>query len=238
MQEKVNVENVKSSLSKPFAIDFSEYTSKVRNNLIFVSVLSIILIIENLELSNGSSFLGIKFEVLRMEFIYNLFLVLNTYFLIHFIWLGWDHFIQWKLRLTGANKLFSNQALDPIIHPDQTTLYAWWSVRSSMLHEDKENIEMIRRLIKVPPNLDNESRNMRMGEIRSLEVTMNALSSNYSNLEGILQDAKILTLLEQFDKSFKHMQSSQNLRWILIELALPIFLGISGCYLLLSKIYF
>lgn len=40
MQEEI--ENARLELAEPFAIDFSEYTRKVRNNLMIFSILSIV----------------------------------------------------------------------------------------------------------------------------------------------------------------------------------------------------
>ena len=53
---------VEKTLGEPFAMDFSDYIRKIRNGLITTSVITIALLLGGLQITDDSSFLGLKFE--------------------------------------------------------------------------------------------------------------------------------------------------------------------------------
>jgi hypothetical protein len=94
------VESTANLIKEPIAIEFNEFANKVRNNLLIVSVLSIIICTNNIQISNDSSILGLKFIGLNIELIQKIFFWMIAYFMIHFILLSIDTYSSWKMKLT------------------------------------------------------------------------------------------------------------------------------------------
>ncbi|NQY94037.1 MAG: hypothetical protein HRT43_07720, partial [Campylobacteraceae bacterium] len=155
MNDNKTTKDVQEWLGKPFTQDFSEYARKVRNNLGIVSVLSIIIITQGIEISGGS-FLGLKFneDTFKMIFIYKILFYLNIYFFIHFIWLAWDNFLQWRIKLTGTFSINTGtfagpkEVSDNRENPSQTTLYSWWVNESRSLCNTEEKITLLTEKLK------------------------------------------------------------------------------------------
>lgn len=98
--ERHGIHELTANLIKnPVAIEFNEFTNKVRNNLLIVSVLSIVICMNNIQISSDSSILGLKLIGLNIELIKKIFFWLITYFLIHFILLSIDTYSSWTMKL-------------------------------------------------------------------------------------------------------------------------------------------
>lgn len=248
MEDTDKLKKAQLSLGEPFALEFSEYTRKVRNNLMFLSILSIVLITNNLELTSDSSLLGLKLNTFSMDIIYNLIFLLTTYFLIHFIWLAWDYFIKWKLRLTGSNIPyeggFADEVADNKSDISQTTLYSWWLSKIQVKDNEQKNINfVVEKLGSGSINtklehLDNsQDKNLIIREIQTLNKNVQNLKGSFDKYHSTLSDIRIPASLERFDKWFRYMKTSQSLRWIIIELLMPILIGISALWILFAKLY-
>lgn len=230
-------------LGEPFAIEFSDYTKKSRSNLMLASVLAIALIANNLKLTADSSLLGLKLESFSMEIIYQLLLFLCAYHLVHFTWLAWDNFLKWKLRLTGSHRIheggFADSISDNKPNPSQTTLYYWWKKEVQTLTVQKEEINSILNLLgnnSIDTHLGVE-KNVVRGDIAEINRNVQNLSNNFNKFSEILESNRIPASLGKFNKWFFYMHTSQSIRWILIELLLPLILGIVAIYFLYGKVF-
>jgi hypothetical protein len=104
-------------LGEPVFIYLSDYARRVKNSLVFCSILGIGLSFSNISVSDDSSIFGIRLENLTHAHIQILLLVLIVYFCFHYAWVVVDNFIEWRLRITGTKTTFvtggtigSNQA--------------------------------------------------------------------------------------------------------------------------------
>lgn len=244
MSSNKDVNEYEKYLEEPFALEFSEYTRKVRNNLMIVGVLSIILVTQNLALNtNDSSILGLKFENLDMNLIFTILFFLNIYSLIHFSWLTMDSFNAWRLKLTIGNKIYQGTYEDLANikkNPSQSTLYSWWLGQIKSINNEKKNVDIIEdelgkfivKLKENPP--EGEKIGTKLNEI---EVDVKSFKKSFESYHNLISNQQIPASLERFDKRFQYIHSSQNWRWIIIEFFIPISIGLFALFSLFQKLY-
>lgn len=242
---------VEKALGEPVAADFSDYVRKLRANLIFVSFISISLILGGLEIDPASSILGLKFKGLNnTSFLYGMFIV-NSYMFIHFLWCSVDAFQEWGIRVSGTRLSFittgkfSSEVGDYPSDPRQSTLYHWWKDQSVKIGSLAEPIYEINAKLMtweqdVTKALDTQgnpnSLNVGMS-IKGVSKDIVKLQSSIEATSEILNSARIPESLKRFDNRFQFFLRSQNLRWLLLELGLPIIMGIIALYLLAENLF-
>lgn len=150
---------IQKAIGQPFAIEFTDYARKIRTNLMFVGVLIIVIVTQNLELSQNSSFLGVRFDNLNTAMAVRILLILNIYLLIHFIWLAIDNFTEWWIRLTGTRSLNSfdfdrtsaqmaEKYADDATDQRQSTLYYWWVDQHTLIKDYPKSIDSLSKKLK------------------------------------------------------------------------------------------
>ena len=150
-------------LLKPNIDPFDVNTQRVRRNLIVTSIIAFFFTVGASGFdSNNSSFVGIKFKDLKVEYVQMLILAALIYFLLHFIWAALDHLKENRLRLTGiaipmlsaASVMGSTTMLDANTDDySQSTIYSWWK-------KQKGHSEHLLRII------DNIDENIDKGEYK------------------------------------------------------------------------
>ncbi len=228
VEEKLDVEAVKKALGEPFLFEFTEYVRKVRNNLMFLGILSILVVYKNINISNDSSLFGLKLQGWNMHLIYVILFSLVTYFLVHFIWLAWDYFLEWRLRLTGTHGVnkYNTVPNEMDIANDlrQTTLYSWWVQNTNYLKPTKEIIASIEKSF-YDINHDNNPRTAQE-QYSNIIAHLSAINQNLNILTAAVERERIPASLEKFDNTFFHFQKSQGWRWAIIELYIPVWIAV------------
>ena len=244
------MKEVEKSLGEPVAADFSEYVRKLRGNLVFVSFLSISLIIGGLEIESTSSILGLKFKGLDNAAITSGLLILNGYMLVHFLWCSIDAFQEWGLRVTGTRLSFVTTAKLGSIHgdypsdPRQSSLYNWWKDEAGKIGSLADPItEIVRKLeiweteVKRALNAQGNTEVVSAcNAINKVSTDIKQLQRSIVNASQTVESRRIPESLKRFDNRFQLFLRSQNLRWLLLELGLPIITGAVAVYLLASKL--
>lgn len=204
----------------------------------FLGVLSIVLLTNGLVIDPKSSLLGLQFKEFNMEIVYQLLFLLTTYFLVHFVWLAWDNFTIWKLRLTGSNipyeGAYASETADNKSDVSQTTLYSWWLVQMERIEYDKQNIDMIIEKL-ASSSIDKDKQKEQ--ELMTLNTNIQSLNTNFIIYHDTLSSARIPASLERFDKCFQYMRTSQSLRWFMLELLMPILVGVYSLYIISPKVF-
>ena len=248
MHDEKTVKKIQKALGEPFAIEFSEYTRKIRVNLIFVSILAIVIVTQNLELATNSSFLGIRFENLDTFLVLKILFGLIIYLFIHFIWLALDNFLEWWVRLTGTRKAYSpnfdsttkNMAKkygDDTSDQRKSTLYYWWIEKQSMVDRSGKSVDAIaKNLEKEAEKTNSEEDKKLLTALSNVQASVAQTRNTISQIGSRINDTRITASLERFDNVFKLMLSSQSLRWLIIELSVPVFIGAYAISLLCMKI--
>lgn len=241
---------VEKSLGEPVAADFSDYVRKLRGNLVFVSFISISLILGGLEIDPESSILGLKFKGLDNSSVMYGLLILNSYMLFHFLWCSFDAFQEWGMRVTGTRLSFittarlSSESGDYPSDPRQTSLYHWWKDQSAKIGSLTDPIsEINNKLDKWEQEVKEALEAQDNPNAVNACMAINRVASDISKLKGsiettakALESPRIPESLKRFDNRFQLFLRSQNLRWLLLELGLPIVMGVVSVCLLTSKL--
>jgi hypothetical protein len=247
--EKINA--VGKLLGEPVAPELSPVGLKVRNHLFIVCVISITVVLANLRISPESTFLGLKFTGVDDSILRYGLLILLGYFTFHFSWIAFDSFLEWRLRITGTRVTFvttgllSDEKMDYPNDPRQSTLYNWWKYQANQIGnlsreitKTKEIVETLQSDLKERYTTGADAMNIvnactRLSEVLpTLQQVQNAITSA---TETIGSD-RIPTSLKRFDNWFELFIRSQNLRWLVIDILLPISLSGYALFLLIGSI--
>lgn len=224
-----SLKEVEEVLGKPFIPDFTEYTRKIRNYVMIVGSTAIVMIANNLKVSGDVSLFGLKFENMNINLIYQGLLWLEIYFLVHFLWLAIDNFFAWRLRFSGTHKIYKGGfahggGADNEPDPSQTTLYFWWQKEAYRLTNSRNEIEKITKSIEeIEQNILRQDIHNNFIELKKSVDTLNA---TYNKTTEIVSSTRIPDSLLVFNNWFKYFHNIQGWRWIVIELLLPVVIGL------------
>lgn len=246
-----NISAVEKALGNPVAGDLSENALKVRRNLLVFGVISIAITIGGIKIDPTSSFLGFKFIGLSDRLIINSLLLTNLYFILHFIWYAFEGFLEWRLRVTGTRVAFMTGARFGSEHADypddprQSTLYNWWKDQASQIGSFRTTTNELSEKVqewegKISSFQDgNDSLNLAnaMSTLSQAKSSIEKLNTQIQNTEKILTAHRIPYSLSRFDGWFKLFLKSQNLRWIIIDIIIPVVVGITAILLLAKNGY-
>jgi len=242
------IKNVQKALGEPLMPEFTDYLRRVRSLLITVSLISIGVVLGGLVIDPSSSVLGVKFQGLSDDLIRKGLLAANGYLLIHFIWGGFDNWLEWGARLSGTRVAFVTTAKFSSEHgdypsdPRQSSLYNWWKDNSSRISSLTEPLETTKEklaawenrvenaILKDDPNLMTA-----IQSFRDIQKNIDDLQKKIENVEKTLTATRIPASLERFDGRFKLMLRSQNMRWLVLELTFPLLLGFWSVWLLIKS---
>ena len=241
LQERIDKTHL--ALGEPIAPDFTDYTRRIRNNLIIVGVISIIMTTQNVTLSAESSFLGIRFNELQTELVLKILLGMSIYFLAHFFWSALDNFMAWELRLTGTFRKYEGRfafedGADTTPDPSQTTLYYWWSREAAQISDHKSTMTKINNTLKeLQERLVEEWADDVAFDLTELQVKTEKLDQSIKKTAEVIESTRIPASLERFDNWFRYFNNSQSWRWFWIEMFLPVAIGIIAIVELVFKIW-
>ncbi len=259
---KKNDDNVKKLLGEPISKEFSESILKIRRNLLIVSMLSCATIFWNLDVDSSSLF-GIKFSGLTQRNLINGLFVVNSYLFFHYAWCCFDHFSIWRIRVSGTHTLYppAHSAFDsgvsPIdrpLDPKQSTLYSWWIENNKNLKNCLCEIKIIKEEIAKAnsiyqqlldnktnvsePKVGNRTAAVHKARLeKTLDRKLDHLSIAIETSKTTLSSERILPSLETFDNWFQLSLRTQDLRWLVIDVVIPLFIGGFSLFTLLSYLF-
>ncbi|SDH81091.1 hypothetical protein SAMN04488136_13046 [Vibrio xiamenensis] len=212
-------------LIKPNIEPFDSNTQRIRRNLLVASILGLVMVTGSATF-NGQhvGFLGVKLEDIKIENFYYFLLATLGYFLIHFFWSIFDDFKANKNRLTGlkaptamyASYAGDEHIFEPNVSNDlDSTLLSWWSCQREVTIE----IEKYIGSKQGEPNENNSLNNI------------NRLLEDINKKSGYIESA-----LVRFERGFWYYQKSQLVRWFLLDVGVPMLLGILSFGLILCEV--
>lgn len=245
---------VQKILSEPVLVSFPDNVKKVRNHLMILCFVSLFLTLGDIGIDPSSTFFGLKFNNLDDELIFYGLVVLLIYQLIQFVWYSYDALQEWELRTTGTKGAFSpvnDMNLDESIHPDfpsdarNSTLYYWWKTQTKyigdlqpLFNDAKEKMDQFEKRVHEATDRDSLSRDtMNISiHVMPLKESWAEVSSSLKAIKDTLGSDQIPKSLGTFDRRFRFFLVSQNLRWILIEYAVPIILASVSLYFICERL--
>lgn len=184
----------------------------IRAQLFFLSISTILLVVSGIAIGERSSILGISVEGLTLKHVLWVLVCLILYQMLHFLWASWESFCEWRLRQSaldaggwgggGIKILEENEALKV----RQTTLYSYMTY---VLDSDLKGLH---------EKINHLAENGSEKELKDIESAINRISDAFHS-------PRIDDSMWRFDNWFKMFCKSQNWRWLLLEMLLPLVLG-------------
>lgn len=222
--------------------NFDENTHRVRRNLLIFSVIALFYKLSGATLKKESSFFGLQFENVNPEMIDLFLLWIVIYHLIHFAWLAFEHCQHNIVGLTRVGKKDIKGNLGEINLKDDTwNLYLWWkknySDNSSDILKIDNFLDMIKCLdelvLKIIDDSKNEPQKLNDGYVIYIANKIkNQIKHINSTRHHSIQDS-----LSKFDKGYKNYSLTNRLRWLVLEIGIPVLMGLSAVGFLSSNIF-
>ena len=241
-----SIEAVEKVLGKPVDGGFTDNALKVRRNLLAISFVSIFIVIAGIKLDPSSSVLGFKFIGITDSMVTRGLIIATSYLLVHFLWYSFENLLEWRLRVTGTRlafvtgSRFGSGHADYPDDPRQSTLYSWWTNNANRIGSLQTPIDELAEKVqeweaKITQFKDGKDSLNLANAMSTLSNTSKAiadLTRKIEHTEKTLCSLRISTSLRHFDGWFELFLRSQNLRWLLIEMILPIGVGTTAVFLL------
>jgi hypothetical protein len=228
--EEINRAAILKVLGEPVFLGFDEPAQKARRNLITVGTVAIAFWAWDLKVAKDPSILGVQVQnVAGSVFAWGLLWALG-YLIVHFVWLGWDAFVEWRLRITGTRVVHVTTARASSVHgdypsdPRQSTLYGWWADQTRSIGKVSQLVEDLRAAISLMPAPPHGYHDF----ASTLASQLANLAKQVENSGKLIADARIPVSLERFDSWNRLFLKSQNMRWLLLELGVPLAVGLGG----------
>lgn len=222
---------LKASMTEPFIPEFSDYVGKVRRNCLAVSTLALVMIYADVKITSNFNTNGFSISGLDDWTVKAILLLLTGYWLAHFIWCAVDYFYEWRIRLSGIKEgpyTWDASESDATPADRNFSMLRWVYFKIEDIRSFQRELEKIKIILAE-----------RQGEIdqravQNIESGIRSLQN--MNIQGL--NDKTTNSIYRFDNWWKFMARSQSLRWITLELSLPIILGITALFSLSNIVFF
>lgn len=240
-----NIEAVQTVLGEPVATGLSDRAWKVRTQLMAVSVVAIGLIALHLHVDRQATVFGFSLSGLTDRMVRLGLAVWIVYLVVHFVWMAWESFAEWRLRLTGTRvapvtvAIAASEEQDYPTDPRQSTLANWWREQARRIGNLTELVGSLERRVAAQEAAIREAcAGKEPLNVANATAPLNQITHSAQQLRhAIEQTAKTLgslripASLERFDRAYLHFLKVQNVRWLVLDVLLP--LSVAGCALLL-----
>jgi hypothetical protein len=241
--EERRINAVAQVLKNPVSLEVSEPIRKMRATLMIVSMVAIFGVVMDLRIEPTVSVAGMQFVGLTPWKISFGLMLICLYTLIHFVWCSGETLLEWCLRCSGLDTLQKNGEL-PNPGPRQSTLMTWWEAQVAQV--DREILGIRKYQCEVEEWLQ-KMRTTDWGKNNPQAIEIHAAITSIRNVVGqserlymygvsAANEPAISDSLYRFERAFFLHQSSQNIRWMLVEFLVPVLLGVSAVGFLISDI--
>ena len=219
-------------MTDPFIPEFTDYVQKIRRNSVAASSVALLMIFAGVSITSDFSTSGFKISGLDDKTVKLILLILTSYWLIHFIWCATDYFSEWRLRLTEVQL---NPGTWDYDHKEdsgpksrQSTLIKWLFYRQQPLQSFVADLEDIKTKLQKHPIDDAEKRRI----IDSIDGGIRSIQE----FSRTPIDQQTIKSIKNFDTWLRRLNNSQCIRWIIVELLLPIVLGLTAVIVLTIQV--
>ncbi len=243
-------------MREPKGIEISPYEERIRRNLLVVSFFALAFICLDLQINPDSKFLGaMTFSNLTPNKVYILLLLIIGYESVHYLWNLKTSFMHWRVRLTGISHIETRGNRAPslgskVISPydfsgkdENSNLYVWMFESQhhrkgtmKTISQTSNNLE--KSLIEIN-NWKKTTNNSHIHKsIMELTHEINTLKETERKLIEVLDNVRTDSSLLRFDQWFRFLINSQNIRWLCLDVILPLSLALIAISVLVCKIDF
>lgn len=215
-------------LGEPVIFEYDDETLKTKKTLLVLSVIGIVVSFFGISISTDSSLFGLKLHNLSQTLLIKSILIFNIFFCAKFIWMSFEYFLQWRLRVSGSGKsaihkvgTFGNHIVDYASDSKQSTLYNWWLKHEANFRDN--NFETLEALKEIKELLGKEDWSTHYGRMSEL---ITQTDQHLEKINNVFNDGRLRYSLERFDRAFFLFVKMQNWRWLALDFLLPIVLGV------------
>ena len=251
MDPERSAEAVEKALGKPVSAELSENGLKVRRNLLVLSLVSIVVVIGGVQLDPTSTIPGFKFIGLTHSLVRIGLFLTTSYLFLHFLWYAFDSFFEWRIRITGTRLAFITGARFTSEHgdypddPRQSTLYSWWIGQARAIGNLNQKISAIDEGLKpledkIRAAIGDDPKGINLNNVlKAIAETNTALADlkrSVDQVQQTLSSQRIPESLKRFDSCFQFFVRSQNLRWLMMDILVPLLFGAAALFLLVKDL--
>lgn len=235
-EERLN--NIETLMKTPKNIEMTDYEERIRRNLLLTSFVALIFTLLGLQIDPTSRFLGgLTFSNIKPEMIHAILLCIVCYEFVHYVWNIRNTLMHWRIRLTGINHIevrgdsggsmgMENEQQDYLGKDEDSNLYTWMfetrRERIAVFNLIKDNSEKLKDAIE-GVNFDVAS--AAVNKLNEIDQKLNSLNQSVDRITNSIENVRVDASLLRFDQWFKLLISSQNRKWLIMDLILPILLG-------------
>lgn len=248
---------VEKVIGEPVFLTSDETTRKIRRNLLTMSFIGIAYTLGNLTIDTDATVFGFKVGGLSDASIAIALLSVISYMFIHFLWVCFDDFLEWRLRITGTSALMKKEIAFKPLHgdypknPRQSSLHTWWqdhAVQANAYQESMRDLITVTAECKAvieaadpnqvlrEPGKEVISVRQAAEMIRKLDPAVNRTASRQEELLKTVRAERLSESLRRFDDWTVLFLRSQNLRWLTVDFLLPIALAVYALSLVALKL--
>ncbi|QUX97471.1 hypothetical protein C0J08_19630 [Marinomonas sp. CT5] len=233
---------IEKNMKEPKGIAITDYEERIRRNLLVTAFFTLAFVCLDLQISQGDSgsFFGIKISNLTTDKIYILLIFIISYEFLHYLWNLKVSFIHWRIRLTGITHserrggsgatfgTIKSSPLDYSGKDENSSLYVWM-FENLQTSQDlgtslKATAETLEKTLEEIENSDKITSNNT--HLQQLKDNTQTLSSDTAKLIELVENVRIDGSLLRFDQWFRLLIVSQNIRWLFLDVILPISVGL------------
>lgn len=239
-------------MREPKGIEITDYEERIRRNLLFSSLLALAFTWLDLSINKDSTFFGgLQFDNITPKAIYWILLSIISYEFIHYFWVQFNNFSHWRIRLTGMTipevrgdggpgRMGGMNAPEDYSGKDENSNFYNWmfenrrdraTAMTGLLKSSSEFQELVDSLKQAHSGDSNLSK--MLSELDNKSKTIEQSTSNLTKaVESIRVDGSML----RFDQWYKILIRSQNARWIILDMLLPVALSLTAIISLICKL--
>jgi hypothetical protein len=214
------IEAFQKVLGEPMATGLSDRAWKVRTQLMAVSVVAIGLVNLGLHVNRDATVFGFSLSGLTDAPLRQALGIWIAYLIVHFVWMAWESFAEWRLRLTGTRVAsvtagtFAAEGGDYPSDPRQSTLGNWWRQEAAKIGNLTELIDRLERTLA-----EKEPLNQITLAASQLRQAIQQTAYPFTSL-------RIPASLDRFERAYVHFLKVQNVRWLLLDVLLPLVVAL------------
>jgi hypothetical protein len=245
MQAKLTEEQiiaVQGLLGEPVAVGLTDRAWRARTQLLSMSLIAVAVVGFKLRMSQEVTLFGFNLSGVTDHVVNGTLAVFVIYLLVHFTWLSWESFAERRLRLTGTRVAyvtagtFGNLNLDYPSDPRQSTLANW--LRSSLagfvavttsINALRGALDEQLAAVKHQNQGSTDTPTIVSGALKNTEQ----LRQDIEAIVTMLQSPRIPASLRRFEKAYLRFQASQSIRWLIIDILIPLGVALFALILLL-----
>ena len=200
--------------------------------------------------TEATGFLGLKFNGLEQIWLQIALFSVVVYLFLQFVWQMWDYIQFSKLRITGTRvshvttARYGSEHGDYPDDPIQSTLYQWWSTQAEMIGNLSQVADELHRVAGQLEEAAQRPGNMEQPNINHVQLTGSQINKDAAKLGRQIEAAskaitaeRIPISLKRFDAWFRRFRVSQVCRMVVLDMAIPVILGLAGICLTFLKVW-